>query len=244
MGGVERHEDVVLQQRVGAGAVVADGHVDSDERVGRTDHEREEEGAHREHDQQRPRHHRVVAAAAEPHRYRHRVAAQNQHPQQDGSLQRRPERGHVEHGRRGGRAVVGHELHAEVPGDQSPLHHCDSGHRGGGHDEGELAGGRAPARAAPSQAQRGHRYAQQGPRPVPRRQPPSRPRRCSSRPRPPRRASPEIYMTIHHIATKIHVDLMFAVPGEVGAITVARRLPRLRRCAPHSCRGCGSRCRV
>ena len=57
---VEGHEDVLLQERVGARAVVAERHGHPVERVGRPEHQQEEERAHDEHRQQGPTHQRVA----------------------------------------------------------------------------------------------------------------------------------------------------------------------------------------
>ena len=79
---VEQHQDVVLQQRVRAGAR---GHPDRTrgERVGGTEAEHGEERQHHEHHDQRPTHEDIVGPFAESPRDRSGEARQRQHPQQD-----------------------------------------------------------------------------------------------------------------------------------------------------------------
>ena len=162
---VERHEDVVLEQWVGARAVVAGPRLEAGERVGRTGQQEEEEGAHHEQHQQCPAHDGIVQPVSEPPYHQHHVAHQDQDPQQDRPLERRPEGGHVEQGRGAVAAVFGHERNGEVAGDERSLHdrHLTDrgdGHQGhpgtGPHHEDGITGREAPGHAE----QAGHRGGQ------------------------------------------------------------------------------------
>ena len=155
---VEGHEDVVLEQGVGAGAVVAGGRVEADEGRGRAGHEGEEEGGHGEQHQQGPAHGRVGASAAEPQRHRGGESAQHQGPQQDRSLQGPPQGGEVEDGGGGRGAVVGHVLHREVAGDESPFHDGEGGDGGQDHGRHQPAGGSEPVGGDPGQAEGGDQH--------------------------------------------------------------------------------------
>ena len=126
---VEGHQDVVLQQRVRTRSVVSRRRVEGLERVGCEQQYHQERRGHREHREQRPSHQRIVETLAEPLGDRHQVAGQDQGPQQDRALQRRPEGGDVEQRRGGRRTVLGHIGDGEVPGDQGPLHGQEA-HRG------------------------------------------------------------------------------------------------------------------
>ena len=132
---VDGHEDVLLQERVGAGPVVArrDGH--GRERVGRAEHQQEEEEADDEHRQQREADERVGQPAAELAGDVDGEAGEDQRPQEDRALERRPHRRHVEQRRRAARAVVVDEADREVAGDQRPLHGDDGDHRAEQHEQ-------------------------------------------------------------------------------------------------------------
>ena len=79
---MERHQDVVLEQRIRAGAVVARRRIERGKRRRRADHQQEEERAHHEEREHHPLHHRVVAVVAELHDDRNDITAQHEHPQQ------------------------------------------------------------------------------------------------------------------------------------------------------------------
>ena len=149
---MECHEDVVLQQRVGARTVVAHRRVERTEGRRGTDHQQEEEPAHHEQGQHRPADHRVGGPVAELHDDGHHVAAQDQGPQQDRALERRPQRGDVEQRGGGRRPVIGDERHREVAGDQRPFHHHDRTQRRQGHHAHEPAGLAHPVAAFPGEA--------------------------------------------------------------------------------------------
>ena len=119
---MERHEHVVLEQRVGSRAVVAGPRFEACERKCRPGKQQEEEGADHEQHQQRPAHDRIIQAVAEPPHHQHHVTDKDQDPQQDRPLERRPEGGHVEQRRSAVAAVFGHEGNGEVAGDERPLH--------------------------------------------------------------------------------------------------------------------------
>jgi hypothetical protein len=120
---VERHEHVVLQQRVGPPPVGEPGRrVEAPERVGRRQQQEEEERGDAEQHQQGPPDERVGQPVAEPPDDGHDEAGQHQRPQQDRALERRPQRREVEQRRRAVRAHVGDVGDREVAGDERPLH--------------------------------------------------------------------------------------------------------------------------
>ena len=131
---VERHQRVVLQQRVGPLAVGWDRAGDEGERVRGHGHEHEEEERDDEADDQRPPHHRILDAPAEPVRDERQVAGEEQDPQQDRALERGPQAGDREEEGCGARVVVGHVLDREVVGDERPLHRPDRDQRAEHHD--------------------------------------------------------------------------------------------------------------
>ena len=127
-GRVKGHEDVFLQQRIGPGAIKARWWVERAERIGRTNHQEKEEHRHHKHGDHGPAHQRVINTVAEAAGDQGHEAGQHQHPQQDRSFQCRPQRGHIEGERCGRGAVLGHERHREVIGQQGVLHGPDCQH--------------------------------------------------------------------------------------------------------------------
>ena len=124
---MEQHQDVVLQQRVGARATGDAGGARS-ERVGRTEAQQREERQHDEHDDQRPTDEHVVGAFAEPPGDCCGEPGEGQHPQQDRTLERRPHRGEVVQGRGVGGTDLLHVEQREVTRDQRSLHHHHGQH--------------------------------------------------------------------------------------------------------------------
>ena len=118
--------DVVLQERVRTAAVDRHGR-QLPERVGGTEHEREEEQRHHEAGDDGHRHQRVGRALAELHRDEREVAAEDHRPQEDRSLERGPQSGDRVEERGAGRVVLGDVAHREVVADQRPLHHAGGG---------------------------------------------------------------------------------------------------------------------
>jgi hypothetical protein len=122
---MERHENVVLQEWVGTRTVVAKRRGEPVERRRRADHQGEEEAGDQEQREQRPRQHRVVALRPELQHHRNDIPAEHECPKQNRALERRPEGGDVEQGRRLARTVLGNERHREISGDKGSLHHHD-----------------------------------------------------------------------------------------------------------------------
>ena len=143
---MKRHQDVVLQQRVGPRPVVADGHLEALERVRRPNEQHEEEQHDHEHGEQRPAKQRVVDTVAELHHRGDHVAVEDERPQDDRALERRPQGREIEQRRRSARAVLGNEGHAEVTRDERTFHD---------HERSERAGKREPRIPAPDPHQLG-----------------------------------------------------------------------------------------
>ena len=146
---MDRHQRVVLQQRVGAGTVVAGmapvtdwnglaGPASSRKKNAATTNIITSAHADERVAAARRRNHRQVGDA---------VAGEDERPQEDRALERAHRRGHVVERRRGPRAVVGDEGQREVAGDQRPLH-GDHGQRRAGQHEPDVDGARAHEAAA------------------------------------------------------------------------------------------------
>ena len=119
---MERHERMVLEQRVWSRAVEPRRRREIAERIRRTGHQVEEEQCHQQHGEQRPADERIGQPTAELDHHRHEIPAEDHRPQDDRPLERSPECGEVVE-RRGFRGpVIGDELHGEVAGDQCPFH--------------------------------------------------------------------------------------------------------------------------
>ncbi len=144
---VDQHQRVVLQQRVGTGAVQRDG-ADRAEGVGRTDEQAEEEDRHHQDAERGPRHDRVVAAAAEPPHHRRPEAGQHKGPEEDRPLEPAPQRRDRVNRRRGQAVVLGHVPEGEVRGQQGPLH-GQEGHDGTAQHHPDVHGARAQQRHSP-----------------------------------------------------------------------------------------------
>ena len=97
--------------------------------------EREEEQRDGEPDDRRPRHERIVGAVAEPAHHEDEVAAQDERPQEDRTLERGPQPGDGEQQRRRAGVVLGDVPQRVVVREQRPLHDHDREQRGGEHDE-------------------------------------------------------------------------------------------------------------
>ena len=120
--GVER---IVLEQHVGPEPRLRDGPDDVAERVGRPEHQGEEESGHHIDHQGRPGHQGLGRPTPEAPHHGGGVAGEDHRPQQNRPGQRRPQPGdRVEEGRIGG-VVVGHEGQREVVGDERVLHGPD-----------------------------------------------------------------------------------------------------------------------
>ena len=119
---MDQDQGVVLEQRVGPGAAGGDGSDHVPERVGRAQHEAEEEGGHHVDHQGRPGHQLLPGPPAEPPDHGGGVAAENHPPQQDRPGQGRPQPGDGVEPRRVTAVVVGHVAEGEVVGEEGVLH--------------------------------------------------------------------------------------------------------------------------
>ena len=164
---VEQDQDVVLQQRVGAGPVEPGGDRWAvGERVGRAEAQQGEERQHDEHHGEGPADEWVPGAAPEAPADGSGEAGQDDDPQQDRPLEGRPHRGHVVERRRGAGADLLDVGQREVAGDQRPLHHDHGQH---GAAEAQVGVDRRHAQDAPlapphavDRGQRAERGAGQG----------------------------------------------------------------------------------
>ena len=121
---VKRHEGMVLEQRVGAVAVDRWG-AQRPERVGRPQHEREEEECDDEPDEVGPCHHRIGGARPEAVGDEGKVAGEHESPEQDRAFERGPQPGDRKQQRRRPRVVLGDIPQREVVSDERPLHGND-----------------------------------------------------------------------------------------------------------------------
>ncbi len=121
-GRVEGVERVVLKEDVGTEPAGRDGPGHVVERVGRAEHEPEEEGGHHVDDEGGPGHQGIAGPMAEPPDHRRGVAGQDDGPEQDGPGQGRPQAGDRVEQRGVGAVVVGHEGEREVVGEEGALH--------------------------------------------------------------------------------------------------------------------------
>ena len=129
---MDGHQRVVLQERVRS--ETRRDIVRGDERIGRADHQPEEEGGHHIHDQGGPPDHQVSAQTPVTPHEDGREDGQDEAPQQNRTGQRRPQPGDGVEQRRHPAVVLGHEDQAEVVCDQGMLHGQDGQHGTEEHD--------------------------------------------------------------------------------------------------------------
>ena len=130
---VERHQRMVLQQRIRPGTVGGDRAVDDSEGIGGPRHQGEEEAGDDEYRQRRPPDERVGRPLAEVVNHHGEIAGEDDRPEQDRPLQRRPHAGDGEEQRRLATAVLGDILQREVVTQQCRLH-GDHAEHGAGQD--------------------------------------------------------------------------------------------------------------
>ena len=148
---VERHQDVVLQQRVRSGPVErAPGSTVVNGLAGPSMRPKKKMPTTSSVSSAQPTS-GSVRRARNLWAMTRGVAGQHQGPQQDRPLERGPHGGDVEQRRRAGRAVVGHELEGEVAGDQRPFHR-DGGEDGAGEGEERVGASCADERGALARA--------------------------------------------------------------------------------------------
>ena len=132
---VEGDERMVLEERVGPGTVGGQHPVKGAERVGRPEHQAEEEHRNKKADCGGPCDEGVSGPVSKMADDGGEVAGQDQRPQQDRPGQRRPHAGDAEQQRRRPAVVLSDELQREVVGDERVLHGECRDHRPSQHEE-------------------------------------------------------------------------------------------------------------